>query len=128
MPTTGRINENMNVFVLIVFSVLIVLGSSAPSDRTCEDRVPNLCQNELQAHYCYIPHNQRLCCQTCQQLKRTHEPDCPYGDHNTHIVRKDASGADKRYTCSGYVSFYGRDHCSREANFKRWCCESCKGQ
>jgi len=35
----------------------------------CEDRLTQ-CQTTLQPHYCYVEHNRRLCCRTCQALRR----------------------------------------------------------
>jgi len=124
-----------------VVAAILLLSSlhptlAAPSDavwaavrrtrQACEDTAAYLCTEELRAHYCYLEHNRNLCCRTCQSL-RTADPACPYGDHLTRIVRKAADGQNKTYTCEGYVKFYGQHHCRVDAQFRQYCCESCRG-
>jgi len=94
--------------------------------QVCEDTATHLCVEELRAHYCYLEHNRNLCCRTCLNL-RTTDPACPYGDHYTRIVRKGADGQNKTYTCDAYVKFYGQHHCRVDAQFRQYCCESCRG-
>jgi len=49
--------------------------------QSCVDRVPEKCRTELQPHYCYVDHNYRLCCRTCEALKR----DTP-GTSPSHLL------------------------------------------
>jgi len=127
---------SLTTFTLVYFFLLfgITCVSSAPAADSlyspqggvCEDRVAHLCEEELRAHYCYLEHNRNMCCRTCVTL-RTADPECPYGDHYTRIVRKGADGQNKTYTCDAYVKFYGQHHCRIDAQFRQYCCESCRG-
>lgn len=122
---------------LISMQLLLIISSlvhAAPQSDSrllgalgiCENKVEHLCDEELRAHYCYLEHNRNLCCRTCQTLRRP-DPECPYGDHYTRIVRKGADGQNKTYTCEAYIKFYGKHHCLVDQKFRQYCCESCKG-
>jgi len=86
------------------------------AEHTCRygDWTPR-CQELIQrSHLCYLPDNQRMCCDTCPRMANQAEPDCKWGNQNPELCSKPFD-AGRRLRLNCYL-----------AAVQEICCSTCK--